>query len=100
MLRLVVQGFMKADTCSLKWPTSPNLQQGVESIDQIASLCWSDVEAVRAAARETTLSFGEIQHPMLPSAGGGWGCRGPWRGCAGEATVSSPRRKPAHGHHQ
>ncbi|XP_070237148.1 RIPOR family member 3 isoform X3 [Bos mutus] len=33
--------------------------RGVESIDQIASLCQSDVEAVRAAARETTLSFGE-----------------------------------------
>ncbi|KAF4023743.1 hypothetical protein G4228_015356 [Cervus hanglu yarkandensis] len=33
--------------------------RGVESIDQIASLCRSDVEAVRAAARETTLSFGE-----------------------------------------
>ncbi|CAI9154832.1 unnamed protein product [Rangifer tarandus platyrhynchus] len=33
--------------------------RGEESIDQLASLCWSDVEAVRAAARETTLSFGE-----------------------------------------
>ncbi|KAM9682488.1 RIPOR family member 3 isoform 1-T1 [Dama dama] len=33
--------------------------RGVESIDQIASLCQSDVEGVRAAARETTLSFGE-----------------------------------------
>ncbi|XP_074262745.1 RIPOR family member 3 isoform X3 [Saimiri boliviensis] len=33
--------------------------KGVESIDQIASLCQSDLEAVRAAARETTLSFGE-----------------------------------------
>ncbi|KAI4538606.1 hypothetical protein MG293_012009 [Ovis ammon polii] len=33
--------------------------RGVESIDQIASLCQSDVEAVRVAARETTLSFGE-----------------------------------------
>uniref|UniRef100_I3MZI8 RIPOR family member 3 n=1 Tax=Ictidomys tridecemlineatus TaxID=43179 RepID=I3MZI8_ICTTR len=37
------------------------LQQlrGIESIDQIASLCQSDLEAVRAAAREATLSFGE-----------------------------------------
>ncbi|XP_033696779.1 RIPOR family member 3 isoform X4 [Tursiops truncatus] len=33
--------------------------RGIESIDQIARLCQSDVEAVRAAARETTLSFGE-----------------------------------------
>ncbi|PNJ19438.1 RIPOR3 isoform 2 [Pongo abelii] len=33
--------------------------KGIESIDQIASLCQSDLEAVRAAARETTLSFGE-----------------------------------------
>ncbi|XP_023576567.1 RIPOR family member 3 isoform X2 [Octodon degus] len=33
--------------------------QGIESIDQIASLCQSDLEAVRAAAREATLSFGE-----------------------------------------
>ncbi|MBZ3878098.1 Protein FAM65C [Sciurus carolinensis] len=37
------------------------LQQlrGIESIDQIASLCQSDLEAVRNAAREATLSFGE-----------------------------------------
>ncbi|KAI5770380.1 RIPOR3 [Gulo gulo luscus] len=33
--------------------------RGVESIDQIASLCQSDLEAVRTAAREATLSFGE-----------------------------------------
>ncbi|XP_004370302.2 RIPOR family member 3 isoform X3 [Trichechus manatus latirostris] len=33
--------------------------KGIESIDQIASLCQSDLEAVRAAAREATLSFGE-----------------------------------------
>ncbi|XP_032317259.1 RIPOR family member 3 isoform X5 [Camelus ferus] len=33
--------------------------RGIESIEQIASLCQSDLEAVRAAARETTLSFGE-----------------------------------------
>ncbi|XP_059934632.1 RIPOR family member 3 [Mesoplodon densirostris] len=33
--------------------------RGIESIDQIARLCQSDLEAVRAAARETTLSFGE-----------------------------------------
>ncbi|XP_037667448.1 RIPOR family member 3 isoform X5 [Choloepus didactylus] len=33
--------------------------KGVESIEQIASLCQSDLEVVRAAARETTLSFGE-----------------------------------------
>nr|XP_054111439.1 RIPOR family member 3 isoform X8 [Callithrix jacchus] len=33
--------------------------KGIESIDQIASLCQSDLEAVRVAARETTLSFGE-----------------------------------------
>nr|XP_017507401.2 RIPOR family member 3 isoform X2 [Manis javanica] len=32
--------------------------RGMESIDQIASLCQSDLEAVRAAAREATLSFG------------------------------------------
>ncbi|XP_012517903.1 PREDICTED: protein FAM65C isoform X2 [Propithecus coquereli] len=36
--------------------------KGVESIDQIASLCQSDREDVRAAARETTLSFGEKGH--------------------------------------
>ncbi|XP_036042547.1 RIPOR family member 3 isoform X2 [Onychomys torridus] len=37
------------------------LQQlgGIESIDQIASLCRSDLEAVRVTAREATLSFGE-----------------------------------------
>ncbi|XP_032760639.1 RIPOR family member 3 [Rattus rattus] len=37
------------------------LQQlgGVESIEQIVSLCQSDLEAVRVAAREATLSFGE-----------------------------------------
>ncbi|KAK7814179.1 hypothetical protein U0070_000495 [Myodes glareolus] len=37
------------------------LQQlgGIESIEQIASLCRSDLEAVRMAAREATLSFGE-----------------------------------------
>ncbi|XP_007185359.2 RIPOR family member 3 isoform X6 [Balaenoptera acutorostrata] len=33
--------------------------RGIESIDQIARLCQSDLEAVRAAAREATLSFGE-----------------------------------------
>ncbi|XP_062933577.1 RIPOR family member 3 [Cynocephalus volans] len=33
--------------------------KGIESIDQIVSLCQSDLEAVRAVARETTLSFGE-----------------------------------------
>ncbi|XP_063104239.1 RIPOR family member 3 isoform X3 [Cavia porcellus] len=33
--------------------------QGVESVDQIASLCQSELEVVRAAAREATLSFGE-----------------------------------------
>ncbi|XP_014395139.1 PREDICTED: protein FAM65C, partial [Myotis brandtii] len=33
--------------------------RGIESIDQIAGLCQSDLEAVRAAAREATLSFGE-----------------------------------------
>lgn len=61
------------DTCSLKCPLivpSPNLKQGIESIDQIARLCQSDVEAVRAAARETTLSFGNIQHPAFRSAVG------------------------------
>ncbi|XP_008833382.1 RIPOR family member 3 [Nannospalax galili] len=37
------------------------LQQlrGIESIEQIASLCQSDLEVVRATAREATLSFGE-----------------------------------------
>nr|XP_020035284.1 protein FAM65C [Castor canadensis] len=37
------------------------LQQlrGIESVDQIASLCQSDLEAVRVTAREATLSFGE-----------------------------------------
>ncbi|KAK2110152.1 RIPOR member 3 [Saguinus oedipus] len=34
-----------------------SLLVGIESIDQIARLCQSDLEAVRAAARETTLSF-------------------------------------------
>ncbi|XP_044604454.1 RIPOR family member 3 isoform X3 [Equus asinus] len=33
--------------------------RGIESIDQIASLCQCEREAVRAAAREATLSFGE-----------------------------------------
>nr|XP_034352497.1 RIPOR family member 3 isoform X3 [Arvicanthis niloticus] len=37
------------------------LQQlgGIESIEQIVRLCQSDLEAVRVAAREATLSFGE-----------------------------------------
>nr|XP_033771042.1 RIPOR family member 3 isoform X2 [Geotrypetes seraphini] len=33
--------------------------KGTESIDQLASLCQSEVEEVRNAARETILSFGE-----------------------------------------
>uniref|UniRef100_A0A8C8SA44 RIPOR family member 3 n=1 Tax=Pelusios castaneus TaxID=367368 RepID=A0A8C8SA44_9SAUR len=33
--------------------------KAIESIDQIASLCQSETEEVRNAARETTLSFGE-----------------------------------------
>ncbi|XP_074867664.1 RIPOR family member 3 isoform X2 [Carettochelys insculpta] len=33
--------------------------RAIESIDQIASLCQSETEEVRNAARETTLSFGE-----------------------------------------
>lgn len=37
-------------------------KQGIESIDQIAGLCQSDLEAVRAAAREATLSFGKVRH--------------------------------------
>ena len=51
-------------------PLSPNLKQGIESIDQIARLCQSDLEAVRAAAREATLSFGKVQHPTFRSAMG------------------------------
>lgn len=52
-------------TCYLKCPLKdplppPHLQQGIESIDQIASLCQSDLEAVRTAAREATLSFGKV----------------------------------------
>lgn len=46
-------------------PLSPHLKQGIESIDQIASLCQSDLEAVRTAAREATLSFGKVQHQTL-----------------------------------
>ncbi|XP_006018216.1 RIPOR family member 3 isoform X1 [Alligator sinensis] len=33
--------------------------RGIESIEQIASLCQAETEEVRNAARETTLSFGE-----------------------------------------
>ncbi|XP_061865438.1 RIPOR family member 3 isoform X1 [Colius striatus] len=33
--------------------------RGVESIEQVAHLCQSEIEEVRNAARETTLSFGE-----------------------------------------
>ena len=81
----------------------PNLKQGVESIDQIASLCQSDVEAVRAAARETTLSFGEVQRPVLPTAGRGWGVPGPMeRLCWGghgqlpkDANLHTARAPPA-----
>lgn len=51
-------------------PYFPNLKQGVESVDQIASLCQSELEVVRAAAREATLSFGKVQH-----------CSGMW--CSG-----------------
>ncbi|KAB1262426.1 RIPOR family member 3, partial [Camelus dromedarius] len=47
--------------------------RGIESIEQIASLCQSDLEAVRAAARETTLSFGKVQHQTSYSAVGGTG---------------------------
>ncbi|XP_072489664.1 RIPOR family member 3 isoform X2 [Notamacropus eugenii] len=35
--------------------------KGMESIDQIASLCQSDLEDVRTAARETILSFGKTK---------------------------------------
>ncbi|XP_045219059.2 RIPOR family member 3 isoform X10 [Macaca fascicularis] len=41
--------------------------KGIESIDQIASLCQSDLEAVRAAARETTLSFGKVAQSVQRS---------------------------------
>lgn len=47
----------------LNGPSLPQ-PQGIESIDQIASLCQSDLETVRAAAREATLSFGKEQHQM------------------------------------
>lgn len=50
-------------------PPPLHLQQGIESIDQIASLCQSDLEAVRTAAREATLSFGKVQH-QTPGAVG------------------------------
>lgn len=33
--------------------------RGIESIDELARLCQSELEAVRTAAREATLSFGE-----------------------------------------
>lgn len=58
----------EGSTCYLKRPLMdalcPHLKQGIESIDQIASLCQSDLEAVRTAAREATLSFGKVQHRM------------------------------------
>lgn len=34
-------------------------KQAVESIEQVAHLCQSEIEEVRNAARETTLSFGK-----------------------------------------
>ncbi|XP_058541936.1 RIPOR family member 3 isoform X5 [Neofelis nebulosa] len=65
--------------------------RGIESIDQIASLCQSDLEAVRTAAREATLSFGKVQHQMLCAIQ--WGSRRPLEGCARGATVSPQRCK-------
>nr|XP_045013657.1 RIPOR family member 3 isoform X2 [Jaculus jaculus] len=52
---------LSANDAKLQQAACMALQQlgGIESIDQIASLCQSDLEAVRAAAREATLSFGE-----------------------------------------
>lgn len=76
-------------------PFPNNLKQGMESIDQIASLCQSDLEAVRAAAREATLSFGTVQDLVLQCVGGGAGCQGPQKGVL-EASASSQMR-PAHG---
>lgn len=63
--------------------TSPH-KQGIESIDQIAGLCQSDLEAVRAAAREATLSFGEVTHPT--SCAVRWGSR-----VLSEAELEPPR---------
>lgn len=45
----------------LKKPNFLLTLQGVESIEQIVSLCQSDLEAVRVAAREAALSFGKVQ---------------------------------------
>lgn len=56
--------------CPLKVLYASNCQQGIESIDQIASLCQSDLEAVRAAAREATLSFGKVVHHVSSSVVG------------------------------
>nr|XP_020137552.1 protein FAM65C isoform X2 [Microcebus murinus]XP_020137553.1 protein FAM65C isoform X2 [Microcebus murinus] len=41
--------------------------KGIESIDQIANLCQSELEDVRAAARETTLSFGKVESDVVCS---------------------------------
>ncbi|XP_048205370.1 RIPOR family member 3 [Perognathus longimembris pacificus] len=48
------------------------LQQlrGVESLEQLAGLCQSELEAVRAAAREATLSFGEKGRAALEKMAG------------------------------
>lgn len=68
-------GLIKVDiTChsesSLRELFSSRFQQGIESIDDIARLCQSDVEAVRTAAREATLSFGKVvQHMLVRVAG-------------------------------
>lgn len=43
----------------------------MESIDQIVSLCWSELEDVRSVAREATLSFGKV--PTVPCKLWAWG---------------------------
>lgn len=95
MLGLVLELKKVDSTCYLKCclmgPLSPHLKQGIESIDQIASLCQSDLEAVRTAAREATLSFGKVQHQTLCAIQ--WGSRRPLEGCARGATVSPQRCK-------
>lgn len=52
-------GMAVRSACCSRSPFLPTLQ-GIESVEQIVSLCQSDLEAVRVSAREATLSFGKV----------------------------------------
>lgn len=68
-------GMTVRSACCSRSSSLPTLQ-GIESIEQIVSLCQSDLEAVRVAAREATLSFGKVQSKGLCGTVGSQGSSG------------------------